>query len=163
MSDAPLVTVVIPTWNRARLVLEAVASVAAQTYPHWELVVADDGSTDDTRARLLALAEPRLRVVSLEHGGSSSVVRNRGAAAAKGSLLAFLDSDDLWLPRKLELQVAARAASGARWCYADYARVDAAGAPVSGGSHAFTAQNGRIVPQLLTEETSAFIGTWLVE
>jgi len=102
----PRVSVVIPTWNRRRHLEEAIASVLAQTYTDYEIVVVDDGSTDDTRAWLEGPGTDR-RVVTLrqENRGSSSA-RNAGIRAARGELIAFLDSDDLWLPRKLESQVA---------------------------------------------------------
>jgi GT2 family glycosyltransferase len=100
----PEVSVVIPTYNRRALVVEAVGSVLAQTFPDYELIVVDDGSTDGT-AQALAKYDARLRLVSQLHRGVAAA-RNRGAAAAGGRYLAFLDSDDLWLPRKLERQMA---------------------------------------------------------
>ena len=109
----PLVSVIIPTYNRAELVGEAVASVLAQTYHSVELIVVDDGSTDAT-ARVLAAQHPALRLVRQEHTGMPGQARNAGARLARGAYLAFLDSDDLWLPQKLELQVeAAATADGA--------------------------------------------------
>ncbi|HYQ88691.1 MAG TPA: glycosyltransferase [Candidatus Binatia bacterium] len=101
----PRVSVVIPTWNRRRHLEEAIASVLAQTYTDYEIVVVDDGSTDDTRSWLEGRATDG-RVVALhqENRGSSSA-RNAGLRAARGELIAFLDSDDLWLPRKLEYQI----------------------------------------------------------
>jgi glycosyltransferase involved in cell wall biosynthesis len=99
---SPLVSVVIPTWNRLPLLREAVASVRAQTFADYELIVADDGSTDGTGAWL---AGRHITTVSLPHAGRPGLVRNRGAAAALGEWLAFLDSDDVWEPDKLERQV----------------------------------------------------------
>lgn len=99
----PRVTVVIPTYNRAALVPGAVASVLAQHYRDFEIVVVDDGSTDDTLSRLAWLRPPH-RVVYREHRGVSAA-RNSGAALGDGALLAFLDSDDLWRPDKLGRQV----------------------------------------------------------
>src|SRR5262245_24174957 len=127
MTQAPLVTVVIPTWNRRDFVRETVKSVIAQTYPHWELIVVDDGSTDGTSEHLNALDEPRLRVLPAPHSGHLGQVRNRGAAAGSGELIAFLDSDDLWLPEKLALQVKALQASGAGWCYSRFDLMDVDG------------------------------------
>ncbi|GIX46766.1 MAG: glycosyl transferase [Candidatus Tectimicrobiota bacterium] len=100
----PLVSVVIPTYNRAAMLREAIASVLAQTYRHWELIVVDDGSQDDTPAVVQAFGS-QLTYLRQAHAGVSAA-RNRGAAAARGELLAFLDSDDLWLPQKLAAQVA---------------------------------------------------------
>lgn len=96
-----LVSVVIPTWNRAEAVCRAVASVLAQTYPALDVVVVDDGSTDDTAERLAALADPRLRVLGHDRCRGVAAARNTGLAAARGDYLALLDSDDLWLPEKI--------------------------------------------------------------
>jgi glycosyltransferase involved in cell wall biosynthesis len=162
-ASGPLVTVVIPTWNRKALLGEAIASVAGQTYRNWELIVADDGSSDGTADALRASGEPRLRVVALDHQGSIARARNAGAAAGSGALIAFLDSDDLWLPRKLELQVAALCAGPARWCYGNYAHIDPGGEPLPGRPVAFRAENGRIVRQMLLDETAVTICTMLLE
>jgi GT2 family glycosyltransferase len=97
-----LISVIIPTYNRAAWVVEAVDSVLDQTYRDLELIVVDDGSTDETPARLAAYGR-RLRYDRQEHSGVSAA-RNRGLALASGEWIAFLDSDDLWLPRKLEVQ-----------------------------------------------------------
>ena len=99
------VSVVIPTYNRAHTVLDAVRSVLAQRFRDLELIVVDDGSTDDTAARLSALSDPRLRVIMGRHAGVSAA-RNLGVGKASGSLISFLDSDDLWHPDKLAAEVA---------------------------------------------------------
>jgi glycosyltransferase involved in cell wall biosynthesis len=100
---APLVSVIIPTYNRADLVRQAVASVAAQTYRDFEIVVVDDGGTDGTYEVLSANRELRVRRHPSRRGVSAA--RNTGIAAARGEWLAFLDSDDLWLPDKLARQM----------------------------------------------------------
>lgn len=99
-----LVTVVIPTFNYGRFVAAAVESALAQTYRRLEIVVVDDGSTDDTRDRLAPYMD-RIRYIHQNNQGLSAA-RNTGIRAAKGELIALLDSDDLWHPRKLEIQVA---------------------------------------------------------
>ena len=109
-SSRPLVSVVIPTYNRAPLVQEAVASVLAQSYRPLELIVVDDGSTDTTGAALAS--RPEVRVLSQPHTGMPGQVRNAGVRVARGEYLAFLDSDDLWQPPKLERQVAAATQAG---------------------------------------------------
>jgi glycosyltransferase involved in cell wall biosynthesis len=101
----PEVTVVIPTFDRAALLPRAIDSVLAQQGVDWELIVVDDGSTDGTAAALERYADPRLRVLRLPHGGVSAA-RNAGAAAGTAPWLAFLDSDDEWLPGKLAAQAA---------------------------------------------------------
>ena len=102
-----LVSVIIPTYNRRDLVREAIASVLAQTYQDFELIVVDDGSEDDTAEVVHEFAQEcsRIRYIFQQNRGVSAA-RNRGVALGSGELLAFLDSDDLWQPRKLETQVA---------------------------------------------------------
>jgi glycosyltransferase involved in cell wall biosynthesis len=97
------VSVIIPTYNRAAMVKEAIASVLAQSYADRELIVVDDGSTDETEAAIAAFL-PQLTYAHQEHQGVSAA-RNRGAAMAGGEYLAFLDSDDLWLKDKLWRQI----------------------------------------------------------
>ncbi len=99
----PKVSVIIPTYNRRDFVREAIASVLAQTYHDFELLVVDDGSNDDTAT--IVQEFDNVRYISQPNRGVSAA-RNRGAARSNGELLAFLDSDDLWQPRKLECQVA---------------------------------------------------------
>lgn len=99
----PAVSVIIPTYNRAAMVREAIESVLAQSYADRELIVVDDGSTDDTEAAVAAFL-PQLTYVHQEHQGVSAA-RNQGAAIARGEYLAFLDSDDLWLKDKLLRQM----------------------------------------------------------
>lgn len=102
------VSVIIPTYNRAELISQAIDSVLAQTVPAHEIIVADDGSTDDTAAVVAAYGD-RVRYLALPHRGQPAATRNAGIRAATGDLLAFLDSDDLFLPNKLARQFAALA------------------------------------------------------
>lgn len=111
MNNNPVVSAIIPTYNRAHIICEAVDSVLTQTYPHIEVIVVDDGSKDDTLARLQQYGG-RIRVVSQANAGPASA-RNRGIAVARGDLIAFLDSDDIWLPTKIERQVALMQRAGA--------------------------------------------------
>jgi glycosyltransferase involved in cell wall biosynthesis len=101
----PRVSVIIPTYNRAVLVQEAVASVLAQTYRDFELLVVDDGSTDGT-LKALAPFTGKIKVLSLPARRGVSGARNAGIAGAQGEWLAFLDADDLWLPGKIARQLA---------------------------------------------------------
>ena len=123
---APAVSIVLPTFNRTSYLRCAVDSVHAQTFRDWEMIIADDGSGEETRAYLRGLADDsRVRVLSLAHCGNPSLVRNRAIAAAEGRYLAFLDSDDLWAPAKLERQLAAMAARpGVLWSYTGFDHVD---------------------------------------
>src|SRR5262245_21706236 len=94
---APLVSVLLPTFERAGLVGEAVASVLAQTCTDFELLVIDDGSTDDTAAVVRGFIDPRVSYLERKHGGIAAAL-NTGLAQARGRLIARIDSDDRWLP-----------------------------------------------------------------
>lgn len=102
MSTSPLVSVVIPTHNRASVVTRAVCSVLSQTYKNLEIIVIDDGSNDETVKVLSIFSD--LRILTQENKGVSAA-RNTGIANSSGELIAFLDSDDEWLPEKIEKQV----------------------------------------------------------
>jgi len=101
----PEVSVVVPTWNRAHLLGASLASLLAQDGPAFEVVVVDDGSTDDTVARVRALGDPRVRLVVRPHEGIAAA-RNAGVAAAAAPYVAFHDSDDAALPGRLRVPVA---------------------------------------------------------
>lgn len=105
---AALVSVIIPTYDRINLLQEAIASVHAQLYRPVELIVVDDGSTDGTVQRLRR--QDGVSLLCIDHTGCPGAVRNAGIAAAAGDYLAFLDSDDLWMPDKLAMQMEALAA-----------------------------------------------------
>ncbi|RLB06846.1 MAG: glycosyltransferase family 2 protein [Deltaproteobacteria bacterium] len=98
----PLVSVIIPTFNRGWILKEAIDSVLSQTFTDYELIVVDDGSTDNTPDILKSY--PQTKLIRQENRGVSAA-RNKGVKASAGKYLAFLDSDDLWLPGKLEKQV----------------------------------------------------------
>src|SRR5947199_3338239 len=111
MSSRPLVSVILIFFNAEEFIQEAIESVFAQTYKAWELLLVDDGSTDGSRTIAGRwAAKYRERIYHLEHAGHEnrgmSASRNLGIAKARGDLIAFLDADDVWLPYKLERQVA---------------------------------------------------------
>lgn len=128
---APVVSVIMPTFNRREFLQPAIESLLTQSFTRWELIIADDGSNTDTRSYLQALhAPPRVRVIWLSHSGKPSVARNAALREARGKYVAFLDSDDLWLPDKLELQITSLARHPQRhWSYTAFALVDGAGQP----------------------------------
>src|SRR5262245_14811896 len=99
----PLVSVIMPTFKRADTIRRAIRSVQAQTFTDWELIVVDDGSTDNSVA-LIEGRDPRLKILRQENQGTAGA-RNAGLLASAGSYIAFLDSDDEWLPHHLELCV----------------------------------------------------------
>ena len=101
----PEVSVIIPTYNSAKYVVEAVESVLAQTWQDFEILVIDDGSTDET-AQVMHRYEVPVRYIHQQNGGVA-VARNRGIAESRGRYVAFLDADDTWLPHKLERQMEA--------------------------------------------------------
>lgn len=102
MSTNPLVSVVIPTYNRAHLLGRALKSVLFQTYEHLDVIVVDDASTDNTEEVLASFRDRRLRYIRHERNKGGSAARNTGIALSEGEYIAFLDSDDEWLPYKVE-------------------------------------------------------------
>ena len=125
---SPLVSVVMPALNAGRTIAESIRSVLGQTYPKWELLIVDDGSTDDTKAIVSSfLADRRIHLLTGAGLGGPAKARNVGLDAAKGDMVAFLDSDDQWLPQKTEKQLAFMASAGAGLSYTAYWRVDADG------------------------------------
>ena len=104
-NTAPLVSVVIPTYNHARFLDSALQSVLDQTYTHWEAIIIDNHSTDNTDEVMASFTDSRFTYIKIHNNGVIAASRNAGIRAAKGEFIAFLDSDDIWLPRKLEIQL----------------------------------------------------------
>lgn len=98
----PLVSVIMPTYNAGRFIGRAIESVLAQTYPHWELIIVDDASTDNTEAVVSMYPDARIRYHRASRIGHPAGVRNTGLRMATGEFIAFLDSDDLYFPDTLE-------------------------------------------------------------
>jgi glycosyltransferase involved in cell wall biosynthesis len=109
-NSAPDISVVLATYNRRRLLPRAIASVLAQEDAAFELIIVDDASRDDTQAYLATLDDPRVRVIACPSNGGPSAARNRGLAAARADIVAFLDSDDAYRPRRLAAPLATFAA-----------------------------------------------------
>jgi len=127
-----LVSIIMPAYNAEKWIEEAIRSVMAQTYQHWELLVIDDGSADDTRqiVHRLAAEDGRIHLIVNQENRGVAESRNRGFAGAKGSFIALLDSDDMWHPRKLERQLELAKQSGADIVYCSYGIVDERGRKV---------------------------------
>lgn len=152
----PTVSIVMPTCNRLQFLPATCDSVFAQTFTDWELIVADDGSDDATRAYLRGIAaRPRVTVLWLEHTGLPAVVTNAAIRRARGEYVAFLDSDDLWLPQKLARQIASlREHARCGWSYTRFMVVDSSGRITHRSpAGALPARGGWIRESLLDGET----------
>ncbi|MBS1979136.1 MAG: glycosyltransferase family 2 protein [Bacteroidetes bacterium] len=99
------VSIILPTFNRAHLLEETIKSIQWQTHPHWELIIVDDGSTDGTPQLIEQLSDNRIRYFAQRHSGNIVSTRLNGVHYANGEFIAFLDSDDLWIPEKLKTQM----------------------------------------------------------
>jgi len=105
-SDA-MVSIITPAYNAASVIRATIDSVQAQTHSNWEMLIAEDCGPDDTRniVRALSRGDSRIKLIEMHQNGGPAMARNRALARAKGRWIAFLDSDDLWLPNKLERQL----------------------------------------------------------
>lgn len=129
-----LVSIITPAYRAAATVEQTIESVRAQTYPHWELLVADDCSPDHTRDLVATWAarDPRIRLVALEKNGGPAAARNAALERAQGRWIAFLDSDDLWLPQKLERTLAHARAHDAALVFTGFRRISQDGTRTGG-------------------------------
>lgn len=120
-----LVSIIMPSYNTGRFIKETIESVLAQSYSAWELIIVDDCSTDDTDDVVMAfLTDSRIRYIKNETNRGAAVSRNRALREAKGKWIAFLDSDDLWMPDKLEKQIAFMTENGYHFSYTNYIEID---------------------------------------
>ena len=104
-SNSPFISIIMPTYNRGELIIETIRSIQQQSFSNWELVVVDDGSTDDTLVRVHDLHDQRIQFHQKRHSGITGLLKNEGMQIANGDFIAFMDSDDIWMPNKLELQI----------------------------------------------------------
>jgi teichuronic acid biosynthesis glycosyltransferase TuaG len=127
-----LVSIITPAYRAASVIGETVRSVLAQTHTNWELLIAEDCSPDDTRevVRQWAETDPRIRLIALEKNGGPAAARNAALEQAKGRWLAFLDSDDVWLPAKLERTLAFAKANNAAFAFTGFRRMSSDGGTV---------------------------------
>jgi teichuronic acid biosynthesis glycosyltransferase TuaG len=127
-----LVSIVMPAYNASSVLRDTVTSVQRQTYVHWELLIADDCSKDATRsiAEEYAACDNRIRLIALSQNSGPAGARQAAIDAAKGRFIAFLDSDDLWLPGKLERQVRFMQERGAALSFTAFRRISADGSRV---------------------------------
>lgn len=134
-----LVSIVMPSYNTEAFIAQSIESVLAQTYENWELIIVDDCSKDNTDAVVAEFSDPRIRYLKNERNSGAAVSRNRALREAKGTWIAFLDSDDLWHPEKLEKQIAFMEKNGYRFSYTNYTEMDESsqslGVRVTGPKH----------------------------
>jgi glycosyltransferase involved in cell wall biosynthesis len=158
--NQPEVSIVLPVYNRLAYLRESVASVLAQTFGDWELIIADDGSDEATRAWLRTQTDPRIRVLWLAHAGNPGTVRNAGLAEARAHHIAFLDSDDYWRPAKLGRQLEHLRACGGRWSHTAYDCVGAQGNPLA---HRWVPSQGSIFRDILAMRAQIALPTVIAE
>lgn len=120
-----LVSIIMPSYNTGAFIKKAIQSVLNQSYENWELIIVDDCSTDNTEEVVLPfLNDQRIRYIKNEKNSGAAVSRNRALREAKGKWIAFLDSDDLWLPEKLEKQVLFMKKNGYYFSYTNYEEIN---------------------------------------
>ena len=125
---ADLVSIIMPSYNTASFIAESIRSVQSQTYENWELLIVDDCSTDDTDEVVKPyLSDERIKYFKNEKNSGAAVSRNRALTEAKGKWIAFLDSDDLWMPEKLSKQVEFMSEHGYHFSYTNYAEINSEG------------------------------------
>jgi glycosyltransferase involved in cell wall biosynthesis len=157
-----LISIIVPTFNRRTLLQESIASIQAQTWTEWELIVVDDGSTDGTAEALPR--DSRISVVRLPHMGNVAALHNVGLQRSRGALIGFQDSDDRWLPDKLAAQ-AARLASRPEcgWCYGRFRLIDRSGREIPARSgFEWRPREGRFLREVITTEAGISLITVLV-
>ena len=120
-----LVSIIMPSYNTAKFISETIYSVLTQTYTNWELIIVDDCSTDNTdEVAKPFLSDERIKYIKNEKNSGAAISRNRALCEAKGKWIAFLDSDDLWLPEKLEKQIEFMEKNDYRFSYTNYIEID---------------------------------------
>ena len=125
-----LVSIIMPSYNTAEYIAESIKSVIHQTYTDWELIIVDDCSTDNTDDAVAPfLSDARIKYLKNEKNSGAAVSRNKALCEARGKWIAFLDSDDLWLPEKLEKQIAFMEENGYHFSYTNYSEISPDGKP----------------------------------
>ena len=120
-----LVSIIMPSYNTAQYIEETIQSVLNQTYTNWELIIVDDCSTDNTEEELETIKDNRIRYFKNEKNSGAAISRNKALQEAKGQWIAYLDSDDLWMPEKLEKQIKFMEENGYAFSYTNYEEIDA--------------------------------------
>ena len=125
--NSGLVSVIMPNYNSGAFIAKSIESVLNQTYPYWELIIADDCSADGSLDTAVSFGDKRIKILSTGKRSGAAVARNLAIAAANGRYIAFLDSDDLWLPEKLEKQIEFMKKTQCAFSFSQYAVIDEAG------------------------------------
>lgn len=122
MQNNGLVSIITPTWNCASFICETIRSIQAQTYRNWELIISDDCSADNTKKVIEPYLQEdnRIKYICNDKNSGAAITRNNALKLAQGKWIAFLDSDDLWLPEKLEKQVRFMVENGYSFSYHEY-------------------------------------------
>lgn len=126
-----LVSIIMPSWNTGKFIAESIQSVINQTYENWELLIVDDCSTDNTDEVVSGFNDSRIKYFKNEHNSGAALTRNRAMREAQGEWIAFLDSDDLWSPDKLEKQIAFMNENGYVFSYHEYEKIDEYSQPLN--------------------------------
>lgn len=119
-----LVSIIMPSWNTGGFIAESIQSVIDQTYQNWELLIVDDCSTDNTDEVVASFEDDRIKYFHNEKNSGAALSRNRAMREARGEWIAFLDSDDLWIPEKLEKQIKFMKENGYTLSYTEYEKID---------------------------------------
>ena len=122
-----LVSIIMPSWNTGNFIAESIQSVINQTYKNWELIIVDDCSTDNTDEIVSFYKDQRIKYLKNEKNSGAAISRNYALREAKGKWVAFLDSDDLWVPEKLEYQVNFMKYNDYHFSYTNYEEIDEKG------------------------------------
>lgn len=118
--DENLVSIIMPAYNAEKYILNSISSIIQQTYQNWELIIVDDCSTDKTAIVIMNVGDQRIRLLKNEKNRGAAISRNKALKAAKGKWIAFLDSDDIWHPEKLERQLNFMIKNGYAFTFTDY-------------------------------------------
>ncbi len=164
ISTHPVVSIILPTYQRLAYLMEAIESIRAQTVTKWELIVVDDGSTDGSADWVDSLEDARISTLRQPHIGHPAVLRNLGVAQARAEWIAFLDSDDRWRPEKLVRQLALHATSeDLQWSYTGRSLMDAIGIPLANARFKpWEPWAGWIVRQILDGDATIALPTVMV-
>ena len=131
--EKPLVSIITPSFNSAKFIAETIQSVQNQTYQHWEMIIVDDCSSDETVSIIQEIAnkDSRIQLIKLEKNSGTGIARSTALEKATGKFIAFLDADDLWKPKKLDKQIDFMKANNLPFTFSFYDCINEAGVPLN--------------------------------